>query len=62
LPVEQQVEIFRFLLQKQWSQWESLSCYSADKVRLITQEYGYDWDAMSEEERESFINDLVHED
>jgi len=62
LPVEQQVEIFKFLLLQQWEKWESLSRYGADKVRSIAQERGYTWDVMSEEERESFIDDVVHED
>jgi hypothetical protein len=62
LPVEQQVELFRFLLLQQWNQWEALSRYGTHKVRLVAQEHGYDWDKMSEEERESFVNDVVQED
>jgi hypothetical protein len=61
LSVEQQVEVFRFLLLQQWSQWESLSRYGVDRARLITQERGCNWDEMSEEERESLIDDIVHE-
>ena len=62
LPVEQQVEVFRLLLLQQWGRWESLSRYGSDKARLVAQERGYDWDAMTEEEREGFIDDVVHED
>jgi hypothetical protein len=62
LSVEQQVEVFRFLLLQQWSQWESLSRYGVDRVRLVAQERGCNWDAMSEEERESLIDDIVHEE
>jgi hypothetical protein len=62
LPVEQQVEVFKLLLLQQWGKWESLSRYGADKVRLVAQERGYNWDTMSEEDRESFIDDVVHED
>jgi hypothetical protein len=61
LSVEQQVEVFRFLLLQQWSQWESLSRYGIDRVRLIARERGCNWDTMSEEERESLIDDIVHE-
>lgn len=61
LSVEQQVEVFRFLLLKQWSQWESLSRYGVDRARLIAQERGCNWDEMSEEERESLIDDIVYE-
>jgi hypothetical protein len=62
LPVERQVEVFRFLLLQQWGRWESLSRYGSDKARLVAQERGYDWDAMTEEEREDFIDNVVHED
>jgi hypothetical protein len=62
LPVEQQVEVFRLLLLHQWGRWESLSRYGSDKARLVAQERGHDWDAMTEEEREDFIDNVVHED
>ena len=61
LPVEQQVEIFRFLLLQQWEKWNSLSQYGSEKARLVAQENGLDWDVMTEEEREAFIDDVVHE-
>jgi hypothetical protein len=62
LSPEQQVEVFRFLLLQQWGEWESLSDYGVDKARFIAQERGFDWDAMTEEAHEVFIDDLVHED
>ena len=61
LPVEQQVEVFRLLLLQQWGSWDSLSRYGADKARLTAQERGRDWDSMTEEAREAFIDDVVHE-
>ncbi len=61
LPVEQQAEIFRFLLLQQWEQWQLLSQYGSDKVRLAAQERGYDWDRMTEDEQEAFIDEIVHE-
>lgn len=62
LPIEQQVEVFKFLLLQQWGQWESLSRYGVEKVRILAQERGYNWDTMTEAEREVFIDELVHED
>ncbi|MGJ3248258.1 MAG: hypothetical protein ACFE0I_19515 [Elainellaceae cyanobacterium] len=62
LPTEQQIEVFRFLLLRQWGQWESLSRYGTDRVRLVAQERGQDWDVMTEDEREAFIDEVVHED
>ncbi|MBD1845062.1 hypothetical protein H6F89_16975 [Cyanobacteria bacterium FACHB-63] len=62
LSAEQQAEVFRFLLLQQWGQWESLSRYGTERVRVIAKECGYDWDAMTEEEREALIDHIVHED
>jgi hypothetical protein len=62
LSVEQQGEVFKFLLLHQWDKWADLSHYGVNRVRLVAQERGFDWDTMSEEERESFVNDVVHED
>lgn len=62
LPIGRQVEVFRFLLLQQWGKWESLSRYGVEKARLVAQEKGLDWDIMTEEEREAFIDDVVHED
>lgn len=62
LPSEQQVEVFRFLLLQQWGEWEALSRYAVDKVRLIAQERGYNWDIMTEEEREVFVDKVMDED
>ena len=61
LPGEQQAEIFKFLLVQHWEQWQLLSQYGSDKVRLAAQERGYDWDKMTEDEQEAFIDEIVHE-
>jgi hypothetical protein len=62
LSAEQKAEVFKYLLLQQWGEWESLSSYGADRAKLVAQERGYDWDAMTEEEREAFVDDVVHED
>ncbi|HEX5445519.1 MAG TPA: hypothetical protein VFW87_16960 [Pirellulales bacterium] len=36
--------------------------YAESQLRRICTERGLSWDNMSEEERESFVDDLVHED
>jgi hypothetical protein len=61
LPQEQKTEIFRFLLISQWQQWQDLSNYGADKVRLAARQRGYDWEKMTEDEKENFIDAVVHE-
>ncbi|NJL41037.1 MAG: hypothetical protein HC899_33135 [Leptolyngbyaceae cyanobacterium SM1_4_3] len=62
LPGEQQIEVFRLLLLQQWGQWESLSRYGAGRARLVAQERGQNWDTMTDDEREAFVNEVVHED
>ena len=61
LPQEQKIEIFRFLLSSQWQEWQDLSSYGTDKVKLAARERGYDWEKMSEVEREEFIDEVLHE-
>ncbi|RKU35132.1 hypothetical protein C6496_17735 [Candidatus Poribacteria bacterium] len=36
--------------------------YAESKVRQLCAERGLDWDAMTDEERLYFIDDIVHED
>ena len=36
--------------------------YLESQVRELCTERGLDWDAMTDEERQDFINDVVHED
>jgi hypothetical protein len=36
--------------------------YAEGQLRRLCAERGLDWDAMNEEERETFIDDLIHED
>lgn len=62
LPSEQQESLFRHLLTSVWGTWEELSVYGAARVRQVAAQLGLNWDAMSENEREAFMNDLVHED
>jgi len=36
--------------------------YAEEQLRRLSVQRGLNWDLMSEEEREAFIDDLVHED
>jgi hypothetical protein len=36
--------------------------YAEEQLRRVSTERGLNWDTMSEDERETFIDDLVHED
>jgi hypothetical protein len=61
LPEAQQREVYKILSLRQWRRWESLSNYAIEKARIVAKECGYDWDTMTEEEKEDFIDQIVHE-
>lgn len=61
LPPEQQVELAIELLLNQWDAWRRLSARGLDAVRKIAQARGLDWDALSEDERERLIDEILHE-
>jgi hypothetical protein len=62
LPPDQQKRLFEFLLAQQWGTWVDLSRYGDERARIAAARRGHAWDAMTESEREAFIDDLVHED
>ncbi|MCA2708249.1 MAG: hypothetical protein IM473_03300 [Microcystis sp. M015S2] len=61
LPEDQKQEVYKILILSQWDRWESLSNYAIDKARILAKERGYDWDTMTEEEKEEFVDNIVHE-
>ncbi len=62
LSPQQQAEVFKYLILQQWSTWDSLSNYGAEKVRIVAQERDLNWNAMTEEERETFMDSVLNED
>lgn len=44
------------------SRWEERIQHSEAQLRRFSAERGLDWDKMSEDQREAFVDDLVHED
>ncbi len=62
LPREQREKLFQHLVYTAWPEWAELAHYGADRIRKIAAERGKNWDVMTEEEREIFVDDLVHED
>jgi len=62
LPEHKKQELIKILITQPWESWQKLTDDSTEKARLICQERGYDWDKMTEEEREIFIDNLLHED
>ena len=61
LPEAQQQELFRFLIQRQWGNMEAITDYGSQQAKIVAAERGYDWDTMTEDEREEFIDEIVHE-
>jgi len=59
---EKQKILLQFLLEQQQQRWQELSLEGQSGVRVAATERGKNWDKMSEEEQEDFIDDLVHED
>jgi hypothetical protein len=61
LPPNQQAALLQYLLTQQWPAWVSLSHDLQERTRTVAAQRGRDWDTMTEDEREAFVDDLVHE-
>ena len=62
LSSEQRARILRDLIVRHWDSWEGLSRLGGDRIRSVATQRGLNWDAMTEDEREAFVDGLVHED
>lgn len=62
LPEKRKRDVFYILKTSRDFWWESLVNDGEDKLRQVCTERGLNWDAMNEDEREDFIDVLMHED
>lgn len=62
LPSERQVSILLTLAAQAGNRQAQRMQAAQDGLRELCRRRGLDWDAMSEEQREALIDDLVHED
>ena len=62
MPPEEKLTILKALAKETSAEREERMKYAESKVRKVCAARGLDWDAMGEEERLDFINDIVHED
>jgi hypothetical protein len=62
LSSDQQTQILQKLFPKKQTNWESFARKGQIEIRKIAQEKNRDWETMTEDEQEDFINDLIHED
>jgi len=40
---------------------EAITDYGTQQAKIVAKERGYDWNTMTEEEKEEFIDNIVHE-
>ena len=62
MPPEEKFLVVRALTKETPAEREARMKYAESKVRKLCAERGLDWDAMDDEERLYFIDDIVHED
>ena len=62
MPPEEKLTVLKALAKQARSGRAERMKYAESKVRQLCAERGLDWDAMTEDERLYFIDDIVHED
>jgi len=62
LPADKQQSLLERLVQRVWPRWAELSEYGQERARTMATLRGFDWEAMTEIEREAFIDKVMHED
>ncbi len=62
LPLEQKRMVLLELAKETETQRQERLDYGENQLRRLCTERGINWDTLSDEDREDFINDLIHED
>ena len=62
LPLERKQEVLFTLAKESQLRRDNNMIYAEDQLRRLCAEQGLNWDSMSEDDREIFIDDLIHED
>ena len=62
LPLQDQYAVLHAIKTDRDAWWENRVTRGEQEMRRISAERGLDWDKMTEEEREAFVDDLMHED
>ena len=62
IPLEEKFTVLTTLAEQAHAEHAEEIKYGEAKMRKICAARGLDWDAMTEEERIDFIDDIVHED
>ncbi len=61
LEPEERLQLLFKLAERAREQMERHRTFAENQLRTMAAERGLNWDTMSEEERESFVDDLLHE-
>jgi len=61
LPREGKQAVLDALSSEQDLWWDMILSQGEEQLRRLCAERGLNWDALNEEERETFIDDLLHE-
>jgi hypothetical protein len=59
---EKQLRLYQVLIKKRRDRWIELSNIGQAGTRRAASDRRVDWDLLTEDERDDFVNDLVHED
>jgi hypothetical protein len=62
LPLENKEDVLLMLAREAAAARTERMAYAEAQMRRVCAERGLDWDQMSEQEREDFVDDLIHED
>ena len=62
MPAEQKREMLRFLAANGSAERAKRQDFAEEQLRQLCAARGLNWDALSPDEREQFIDDLIHED
>jgi hypothetical protein len=62
LPLQSKYEVLKALNAEREAWWERTLTEGEQQLRRLCAERGLEWDIMSEDEREVFVDDLIHED
>ncbi|MBI2940822.1 MAG: hypothetical protein HYY04_10335 [Chloroflexi bacterium] len=62
LSLDQQETVLGYLLTPRWQAWTDLSKSVQPRIRELARERGRNWEAMGEQARQDFVDELVHED
>ena len=62
LPVERRRVLLYELAKDSEDAWQRNTAYAEQQLRKLAAERGQNWDEMTDQQRQEFVDDLLHED